>query len=406
MNGTKRTRDGQPGHLPVSFPSEAVTVLFLALAALWMAGCGRKRPAQPMGGAPEVVVETVTAQALPLIRELPGRIDPVRVAQVRARVTGVVLERKFDQGSNVKAGQVLYRIDPALYQAALDNAAAGVAQAEATLTQAQQLAERYQPLVGIDAVSKQTYDNAVAAAAQAKASVAAARATEETARINLAYCTVTAPISGRIGLALVTEGALVSQSAATEMAVIQQMDPIYFDFTESSAEALKLREQVASGQLKSLPTGEPKVTLALPDGTIYPNPGKLLVTDITVDPTSGMITLRAEFPNPENWLLPGMFTVGRVELAVAPQTLLVPQPAVVIGANGQASVMRVAPTDEAETQPVELGPAMGTNWVVKAGLNPGDRVIVEGLQKVHPMRGKPAPVKPVEKNSVPPAAGK
>ena len=249
----------------------------LLVTAVLLGGCGRKAPARGEGGTPEVTVETVKTQSVPITVELPGRIDPVRVAQVRARVNGIVLHREFHQGTNVEAGEVLYRIDPAPYQAALDSAKASVAQAEANLTQAQLLADRYKPLVGINAVSKQNYDNAVAAAAQAKASVAAAQAAQETAQINLGYCTVTAPISGRIGPALVTEGALVSQSAATEMAVIQQMDPIYFDFTESSAEALKLRQEMEAGQLKSLAPGEAKVTLTLPDGTTYPASGQTAV---------------------------------------------------------------------------------------------------------------------------------
>ncbi len=339
---------------------------------------------------PEVGVVTLVAQSLPLTNELPGRLEPVRVAQVRARVEGIVLKREFQQGTNVLAGDVLYRIDPAPYRAALDSAKASVAQAAANLTQADLLAERYQPLVGISAVSKQSYDNAVAAAAQAKASLAAARAAQEIAEINLGYCTVTAPISGRIGPALVTEGALVSPAAATEMAVIQQLDPIYFDFTESSAEELKLRRELEAGQLRSLPGGEAQVTLTLPDGTVYSHPGRLLFADITVDPTSGMITLRAEFPNPDGWLLPGMFAVGRLEQAVAPQTLLVPQPAVSIGPDGSASVLRVTPADEAQAQPVQIGPAVGGDWTLRSGLSPGDRVIVEGLQKVRPgMKVKP-----------------
>ena len=271
----QRTLIAPPRHIPVSLAPGASVLLLLA--AMFMAGCGRKPPPQGFGGTPEVTVETFQAKPMPVTTELPGRIDPVRVAQVRARVDGIVLHQEFRQGSNVKAGEVLYRIDPAPYQAALDSAKASVAQAEANLTQTSLLAERYKPLVGINAVSKQNYDNAVAAAAQAKASVAAAQAAQETAQINLGYCTVTAPISGRIGAALVTEGALVSQVAATEMAVIQQMDPIYFDFTESSAEALKLRQELEAGQLKSPAPGEAKVTLTLPDGTIYRPSGQTAI---------------------------------------------------------------------------------------------------------------------------------
>jgi membrane fusion protein, multidrug efflux system len=385
--------------------ASGLSALLLA-AGVFIAGCERKAPRQRFGGPPPVTVVTLKAQTLPVTVDLPGRLEPVRVAQVRARVDGIVLRREFRQGSNVNAGDVLYRIDPAPYQAALDSAKASLAQVEANLTQAQLLAERYKPLVGISAVSKQNYDNAVAAAAQAKASVAGAQAAQETARINLGYCTVTAPIAGRIGPALVTEGALVSQSAATEMALIQQMDPIYFDFTQAAADALKLRQEVEAGQLKSRTPGEAKVTLTLPDGTTYAHPGKLLFSDITVDPTSGMITLRAEFPNPDNLLLPGMFVMGRFEQAESPQAVLVPQPAVTIGPNGAASVMLVTPDDEVKSQSIEIGPASASDWVVKSGLKPGDRVIVEGLQKVHPgMKVKPGPTQAAETNAVPPATG-
>lgn len=365
-------------------------VLSLGLTA----GCGGKPP-PPTPGEPEVVVQSLQARTITVTKELPGRLSPVRIAQVRAQVNGTVLQRDFSQGTNVPAGAVLYRIDPAPYRAALDSASATVAQAEANLNQAQSLAERYQPLVGISAVSKQNYDSAVAAAAQAKASVAAAQAAQATAQINLGYCTVTAPIAGRIGAALVTEGALVSQSAATEMAVIQQLDPIYFDFTESSAEVLRLRQELASGRLQSLAPGQAKVTLALPDGTIYPHPGRVLFTDVTVEPTSGMLSLRAEFPNPEGWLLPGMFAVGRLEEAVEPETVLAPQPAVSITPNGGASVLLVGPTNQVQERLIQLGPALGTNWVVRSGLKPGDRVIVEGLQKVH----AGMKVKPIETTS-------
>jgi membrane fusion protein, multidrug efflux system len=371
-------------------PGIVVSATMLALA-----GCGRHQQGQQgQYGAmppPEVGVVTMKPQSVPLMVELPGRIDPVQIAQVRARVDGIVLHQDFVQGSDVKAGQVLYQIDPAPYKATLDSA-------KANLMQAQQLVQRYKPLVGINAVSKQNYDAAVATAAQDKAA-------EEIAQINLGYCTVTAPISGRIGAALVTEGALVSQSAATEMAVIQQLNPIYFDLTESSTEFLKLRQEMEAGQLKSLEPGTAKVTLTLPDGSTYPHPGKLLFSDVTVDPTSGMITLRAEFPNPDELLLPGMFAMGRLEQAVAPQTLLVPQPAVIIGPGGAASVMLVTATNSVVSQPIQIGSAVGSDWVVESGLKAGDRVIVDGLQKVHPgMTVKPVPSEVAEGNSPAPPA--
>jgi membrane fusion protein (multidrug efflux system) len=348
-------------------------VLFLLASLLVAAGCHRGPAGQFQPPPPEVNVITIKPQSLPVTTESPGRIDPVRTAQVNARVDGIVLHREFEQGSEVTNGQVLYEIDPAPYKATVDSA-------KASLNQAQLLAERYKPLVGINAVSKQNYDNAVASEAQARASL-------EIAQINLGYCTVTAPISGRIGPALVTEGALVSQSAATQMALVQQMDPIYFDFTESSAEVLKLRKELDAGRLKEAASGEPTLSLQLPDGTTYPHDGKLLFQDVTVDPSSGMVTLRAEFPNPDHVLLPGMFAVGTVDEGVAPDTILVPQRAVVIGPTGLATVMIVTAVSTnwvAQPQPIQLGAATGTNWVVQSGLKSGDRVIVEGLLKAYP----------------------
>jgi membrane fusion protein (multidrug efflux system) len=348
-----------------------------AVILLALAGCGKKQQnfAPP---PPEVGVVTIQPAPLPITTELPGRIDPVQVAQVRARVDGVVLHRKFEQGSDVTAGQVLYEIDPATYQATLDSA-------KANRMQAEQLAERYKPLVSINAVSKQEYDSAAATAAQAKAA-------EEIAAINLGYCTVTAPISGRIGPALVTEGALVSQSSATEMAVVQQMDPIYFDFTESSTELLKLRREFENGQLKKIAPDEAKISLLLEDGTTYPTAGKLLFSDITVDPTTGMVTLRAEFPNPDDLLLPGMFARARLEQGMDSQAITVPQRGVAYGADGKPTVMVVTPDDKVEVRPVTVSSAMGNEWIVTSGLKSGDRVILDGLQKVQPgMTVTPAP---------------
>jgi len=366
-------------NVPTKNRFENFSAIFL-LALLFATGCHQQQGGSGQPPPPEVNIITIKPQPLPITTELPGRIDPERIAQVNARVDGIVLHREFEQGSAVTNGQVLYEIDPAPYQATVDSA-------KASLNQAQLLAERYKPLVGINAVSKQNYDNAVAAAAQAKASL-------EIAQINLGYCTVTAPISGRIGAALVTEGALVSQSAATHMALIQQMDPIYFDFTESSADVLNLRKDLEAGHLKELPSGEARVTLALPDGTMYSREGKLLFQDITVDPSSGMVTLRAEFPNPDGWLLPGMYARGKLEEAVAPEAVLVPQQSVVIGPDGSASVMIVTAVSTnwiVQPQPIQIGAAVGPNWVVQSGLKAGDRVIVAGLLKAMPG----APVTPV-----------
>jgi membrane fusion protein (multidrug efflux system) len=368
--------------------------LLAAIAATaFFAGCGRNQagPGAYNRPPPEVGVVTLAPESVALTTELPGRIDPVRVAQVRARVDGIVLHRNFREGADVTNGEVLYEIDPAPYKAALDSA-------NASLTQAQQLVERYEPLVGINAVSKQDYDNAVSAAAQAKAA-------QEIAAVNFGYCTVTAPISGKIGAALVTEGALVSQSAATEMALVTQLDPIYCDFTESSTEMLRLRRELDSGTLKSAAPGEAKVTLLLGDGTTYPEPGKLLFSDITVDPSSGMVTLRAEFPNPDHLLLPGMFARGELEQAVDARAITVPQRGVSVGANGIASVMVVGPDGKVEAREIKIGSAVGSKWIVTDGLKAGEQVVVEGLQKIQlGMVVKPVPFNPAGSNDTAPPA--
>ncbi len=357
-----------------------------SLALLALAGCGRQQAQNGVMPPPEVGVVTIAPESVALTTELPGRIDPVRVAQVRARVDGIVLHRNFREGADVTNGEVLYEIDPAPYKAALDSA-------NASLMQAQQLVERYKPLVDINAVSKQDYDNAVSAAAQAKAA-------QEIAAVNFGYCTVTAPISGKIGAALVTEGALVSQSAATEMAVVQQLDPIYCDFTESSTEVLRLQRELDSGTLNSVAPGEAKVTLLLDDGTTYQHPGKLLFSDVTVDPSSGMITLRAEFPNPDHLLLPGMFARGVLEQAVDTKAITVLQRGVNVGANSITTAMVVGADGKVESRLIKIGSAVGNKWVVTEGLKAGDRVIVEGLQKVQPgMVVKPVLFNPTGDNA-------
>jgi len=362
--------------------------IVVSLAGLALAGCGHNSGAGAFNmPPPEVGVVTITPESVALTTELPGRIDPVRVAQVRARVDGIVLHRNFREGADVTNGEVLYQIDPAPYKATLDSA-------NASLMQAQQLVQRYQPLVGINAVSKQDYDNAVSAAAQAKAA-------QEIAAVNFGYCTVTAPIDGKIGAALVTEGALVSQVAATQMALVTQLDPIYCDFTESSTEMLRLRHELENGALKSVAPGEAEVTLLLDDGTTYQAHGKLLFSDTTVDPTSGMVTLRAEFPNPDHLLLPGMFARGELEQAVDNQAITVPQRGVNIGANGVASVMVAGANGKVEVRLIKIGQAVENKWIITDGLKAGEQVIVEGLQKVQPGGVvKPVPFNPAGTNSI------
>ena len=376
----------------------------LVSCLLLVAGCGQRPPAGGgPGGAggppPEVAIVTVTAESMSMTSDLPGRIEAVRVAQVRARVPGILLQRLFTEGAEVKAGEVLFQIDPAPLQAAYSSAKATLAKAEAGLKQTQAKADRYKVLVEYNAVSKQDYGDAVAAALQGEADVLAGKAAVETAGLNLGYAKVTAPISGRIGKAMVTEGALVGQNEATELAVIQQLDPIYLDLTQSSTDVLRLRRAMESGRLKSIAPGEAKVTLLLEDGTVYPHPGKLLFSDITVDPTTGMITLRAEFPNADRWLLPGMFARGRLEQAVDSEALAVPQRGVAWGPGGAATVMVVKPDNTVEVRSVKAETAVGDKWLVSSGLKAGERVIVEGTLKVRPaMTVKPVPAAAVSTN--------
>jgi len=360
--------------------------LAAALAAVSIfAGCGEKPQAAPGAAmpAPEVAVVTVAPQRLTISNELPGRLEATRVAQVRARAAGIVLQRAFREGSDVKAGELLFRIDPAPYQAAFESAQAALAKAEANLTQASLKLQRYRPLVEINAISKQEYDDASAARQQAAADVAAAKAARTTAGLNLGYTRVTAPISGRIGRAQVTEGALVGQGEATQLATIQQLDPIYVNLTQSSTELLQLQRALAAGRLQSLGQGKAAVTLLLEDGTPYPLPGKLLFSDLSVDESTGAVSLRAEFPNPKRSLLPGMYVRAKLEQGVREQAISVPQQAVARGADG-ASVMVVGADGKVAQRTVKTGGAQGNSWLISQGLQAGDRVIVEGLQKIKP----------------------
>lgn len=356
----------------------------LLLIAL-LAGCGPKGGPGP-GAAmppPEVSVLTIAPERIALITELPGRLEATRVAQVRARVAGIVLQKAFHEGGDVKAGELLFRIDPAPFQATVSSAQAALAKAEANLAQARLKVQRYRPLVDSNAISKQDYDDALTAQSQTSADVASARATLDTARLNLGYATVTAPISGRIGRALVTEGALVGQGEATPLALVQQIDPIFVNLTQSSTDLLRLKQALASGQLKSAGQGQAKVTLLTEDGRVYPHSGKLMFSDLTVDESSGAILLRAEFPNPQRALLPGMYVRARLEQAVFDQAIAVPQQAVMRGTDG-ASVWLVGLDGKVAAQPVTTGAAQDGKWIVSQGLKAGDRIIVEGLQKTKP----------------------
>ncbi len=369
-----------------------------ALALMTLAACGKgEAPAAAAGGGkmplPEVGVVVATPGEVGLQVELPGRLEASRVSQVRARAAGILQERLFREGSDVKAGQPLFRIDPAPYQATLRSAEASLARAEANVVQAKSLAERYKPLVEANAVSKQEYANAVAAWKTAEADVGVARAALTTARINMGYASVTAPISGRIGRALVTEGALVGQNEATELAVIQQINPIYVNFTQSASDVLKLRRALEAGLLKRTSGPEAaSIRLALEDGSEYAHPGKLLFSDLTVDSTTGQITLRAEIPNPNNTLLPGLYVRVRLEQAQT-TAITVPQQAVTRTQQGD-SLMVVADDGKVSTRKVKVDGASDNKWIISEGLKTGDKVMVDGFQKLQ-MLPPGTPVKPV-----------
>jgi len=357
--------------------------------AVLLVACGKAEApaAAPPGGgmpAPEVGVVTVAPGDVGLQTELPGRLEASRVAQVRARVAGILQQRLFKEGSDVKAGQALFRIDAAPYQATLQSARAGLARAEANLAQASALAARYKPLVAENAISQQEFANAEAAQKAAEADVAVARAAVQTAGINLGYANVTAPIGGRIGRALVTEGALVGQGEATPLAVIQQVDPLFVNFTQSAAEAMKLQRALASGQLKGAGAGAASVRVVLEDGSEYAKPGRLLFSDLTVDPTTGQVTLRAEVPNPGGTLLPGLYVRVRLEQATARDAISLPQQAVTRSAQGD-SVQVVAADGKIEKRTVKIGGQQNGKWVVLDGLKAGEQVMVDGFQKLQMM---------------------
>ncbi|MNJ98833.1 Multidrug efflux pump subunit AcrA precursor [compost metagenome] len=362
--------------------------LFLIYA---IAGCGAKSDQAAAPPPQEVAVITVQPGLLGVTNELPGRMESIRVAEVRARVPGIVLKRVFREGSDVKAGAPLFQIDPAQLQATYNSNDAAVARAEATLAQAELKAKRYKPLVETNAVSKQEYDDVVATEKQAIADLASAKAARENARLSLGYANVTSPISGRVGRALVTEGALVGQGDVTPLAIVQQIDPIYVNMTQSANEVLKLKRSMDEGKLKSAGKGAAKVTLVTDDGQEYGRPGKLLFSDLTVDESSGSVTLRAEIPNPDGLLLPGMYVRARIEQAVDENAITVPQQAVLRTPGGSA-VMVVGADGKVASRPVQTGNSSGTAWVITDGLKEGDQVIVEGLQKVQPG----ATVKPVQ----------
>jgi membrane fusion protein (multidrug efflux system) len=348
-----------------------LAVVLMLTGGLALTGCNDKKTEQGAAKAPEVGVVTLKAAPLNVTTELPGRTSAYRIAEVRPQVSGIILKRNFVEGSEVKAGTSLYQIDPAPYQA----------QASAQI--AHVTVNRYKPLLGTNYISKQDYDTANSTALQADASVVAAKAEVETARINLAYTKVIAPISGRIGKSSVTEGALVTSSQTDALATVQQLDPIYVDVTQSSNDFLRLKQELADGTLKQ-ENGKAKVTLILDNGKEYQQPGTLEFSDVTVDETTGSITLRAVFPNTQDFLLPGMFVRARLDEGVNNNALLVPQQGITRNPRGDATAMVVGADNKVELRTVTTTQAIGDKWVVTDGLKPGDKIIVTGLQKIRP----------------------
>ncbi len=360
-----------------------LAVVLMLSGSLALTGCDDKPAQQGAQHMPEVGIVTLKSAPLQITTELPGRTSAYRIAEVRPQVSGIILKRNFVEGSDIQAGVSLYQINPATYQASYDSAKGDLAKAQAAANMDQLTVKRYQKLLGTKYISQQDYDTAVATAQQSNAAVVAAKAAVETARINLAYTKVTSPISGRIGKSAVTEGALVQNGQTTALATVQQLDPIYVDVTQSSNDFLRLKQELADGRLKQ-ENGKAKVELVTNDGLKYPQSGTLEFSDVTVDQTTGSITLRAIFPNPDHTLLPGMFVRARLEEGINPDALLVPQQGVTRTPRGDASVMVVGEGDKVEVRQVTASQAIGDKWLVTDGLKSGDRVIVTGLQKIKP----------------------
>jgi membrane fusion protein (multidrug efflux system) len=354
-----------------------------ATAAVLLAACGPKQSAPPQQ-TPEVGVVTVQPSSVPVNTELPGRTTAFLVAQVRARVDGIVLRREFTEGGMVKAGQRLYKIDPAPYIAQLNSAKATLAKAQANLVSVTAQANRYKVLVAANAVSKQDYDNAVASEGQAAADVASGKAAVDTAQINLGYTDVVSPVTGQVGISQVTPGAYVQASAATLMSTVQQLDPMYVDLTQSSLDGLKLRREVQEGRLKTSGPAAAKVTLILEDGRTYSEKGKLQFSDVTVDQGTGSVTVRALFNNRDGVLLPGMFVRARIEEGTNDDAILVPQVGITHDQKGTPTALVVGPDNKVVLRQLVTSATYGQNWVVDSGLNAGDRVIVQGTDKVRP----------------------
>ena len=377
-----------------------LAVVLMLSGSLALTGCNDKEAQQGAPHAPQVGVVTLKTEPLNVTTELPGRTAAFRIAEVRPQVGGIILKRNFVEGSEIKAGTSLYQIDPATYQAAYDSAKGDLVKAQANAQISRVTVNRYKPLLGTNYISKQDYDTAVATAAQADAAVVSAKAAVETARINLAYTKVTSPISGRIGISSVTEGALVSNGQATALATVQQLDPIYVDVTQSSNDFLRLKQELADGSLKQA-NGKAQVKLLMDNGKEYSQAGTLEFSDVTVDETTGSITLRAIFPNPQDSLLPGMFVRARLDEGVNNNALLVPQQGITRNPRGDATAMVIGADNKVELRTVTTTQAIGDKWVVTDGLKSGDKVIVTGLQKIKP--GVQVTAQEVDQNAAAPA---
>jgi membrane fusion protein (multidrug efflux system) len=375
-------------------------VALLPVGLLALAGCQKEEAAAPKAPPPSAVgVVTLQAETLPITSDLPGRIAPTRLAEVRPRVSGIIVERVFEQGSLVKQGDVLYRIDRAPFQVQVDSAEATLRRAEAAQLQARQTADRQTQLNKSNVASRQEYDAAISGLAQADADVAIARASLAQSQLSLQYADVTAPISGRIGRALITEGALVSSSGSENLATIQQLDPIYADFTQPASDLIRLRRALQDGKLMTGPN-EAKAHLVLDDGSQYPEVGRLLFSEAAVDETTGQVTLRGEFPNKNGDLLPGMYVRVQIEEGLEREAIAVPQQAIQRDSGGQASVLLVGAEDKVEQRRVTVGRAIGERWVVSQGLKAGDRVIADGFQKTAPGAiVKPQPWQPASETA-------
>jgi membrane fusion protein (multidrug efflux system) len=373
--------------------------VILAYVAVFSSSCGRQAQSQGQSQVPEVSTITVATESVELVTELPGRVSAFRIAEVRPQVSGLILKRYFVEGSDVKAGQLLYQIDPAPFEAALNNAKAALGKAEAQILSIKPKVERFRELLAEKAVSQQDYDDVSAALKQAMAEVEYWKASVRSAQINLGYTRITAPISGRIGKSNVTEGAVVTAYQQMPLTTIQQLDPVYVDVTQSTTELQQLKRKIEEGRLKYGGQKNTKVKIILDDGTIYPRPGELQFRDVTVDPTTSSVTVRIIVSNPDHTLLPGMYVRAQVQEGINEHAILVPQEAVQRDRKSNPFVLVVNQEQKVEVRPVVLDRAIGDKWLVASGLSPGDRVIVEGIVKVRP--GMTVKEVPLSKDKMP-----